>query len=67
MTIKKAGKRRTVLSLDDEEIRVLSKLVDLGFDDFFQNYCAGNSRLKVSKIAAKFFDELQAFKLRALI
>ena len=50
---------KTVLVLDDREVGVLSALVDVGFDDFFQNHCAGNFRLKLSRIAANFFDELK--------
>jgi len=35
------------------------ELVDDGFDDHFRTRCCGNNRLKVSKIAAEFFDKLK--------
>jgi hypothetical protein len=59
MKIKRKKDRKTVLVLDDREVRVLSDLVDDGFDDHFQHRCGGNRRLKVSRIAAEFFDKLK--------
>ncbi|OGY64557.1 MAG: hypothetical protein A3I89_02555 [Candidatus Harrisonbacteria bacterium RIFCSPLOWO2_02_FULL_41_11] len=50
--------RKIILVLNDEEAGVLSALVDIGFDDFFKNRCRGNQRLKLSRIAADFFDKL---------
>lgn len=59
MKIKRKKRHKTVLILDHKEVKVLSALVDVGFDDFFRDHCSGNPSLKSSRIAAKFFDELQ--------